>query len=212
MEVVKCEKEQRRRRRRRDSLQGFQVKGRRDPGCVVVLCSEGEKNKKKEKTNPTLTPQVKCCDSPHVSQPLPTPLPPRLGGGGRGEGGHTGEACKPLLSVCSRVICQLSCSARQSLGEIATYSAASSFSPLSWTWARTLGSPLLSLILDTGLSSFLRPFRSFSFSHFVSNRGKNVRVRFAQMLHLARPQYDEMCENKEKKELVAKVPAFQETF
>lgn len=92
---------------------------------------------------------------------LPYP-PPTRRGGSRG-GGHAGEACKPLLSVCSRVICQLSCSARQSLGEIAAYSAASSFSTLSWTWARTLGGPLLSLILDSGLSSFSCLFSLFLF-------------------------------------------------
>lgn len=125
----------------------------------------------------------------------PQPLPPtRRGGGGRG-GGHAGEACKPLLSVCSRVICQLSCSARQSLGEIAAYSAASSFSPLSWTCARTLGGPLLSLILDSGLSSFPRPF--FPLFSFLFQKGEKMSksassdAEWFKTIRLACPQCDE---------------------
>lgn len=39
------------------------------------------------------------------------------------------EACKPLLSMCSKVICQLSCSGRQSLGRDSAYSATSSLFP-----------------------------------------------------------------------------------
>lgn len=109
---------------------------------------------------------------PHPRLPQPGGEGGERGRGGRGGGGHAGEACKPLLSVCSRVICQLSCSARQSLGEIAAYSAASSFSLLSWTWARTLGGPLLSLLLDSGLSSF------FFLLPFCLQKGKMFKFNF----------------------------------
>lgn len=60
-------------------------------------------------------------------------------------------ACKPLLSMCSKVICQLSCSCRQSFGEIA-HILVHPRSHLSWNWARPLALYLLSLL----------PFISFS--------------------------------------------------
>ena len=43
-------------------------------------------------------------------------------------------ACKPLLSMCSKVICQLSCSGRQSFREIA-HILVHPHSLLSWSWA-----------------------------------------------------------------------------
>lgn len=160
--------------------------------CRLVLVGGEQPNK--SKFCPGECQQVKCCDSPHVSHPPP---PPRLGGGGREERGYVGEACKPLLSLCSRVICQLSCSARQSLGEIAAYSAASLFSPLSWTWAPDPRQPAAKphpgyrLVL-LSLSFF------FHVLLFVSVRGKMSQSALldTQMLHVA--QCDEIRENKRK--------------
>lgn len=53
---------------------------------------------------------------------------------GRGEKLTCRVACKPLLSMCSKVICQLSCSGRQSFREIA-HILVHPHSLLSWSWA-----------------------------------------------------------------------------
>lgn len=61
-------------------------------------------------------------------------------------------ACKPLLSMCSRVICQLSCSSGQSFREIA-HILVHPYSFFSWSLAWPLAHYLLSLVL-----SFLCPY------------------------------------------------------
>lgn len=70
-------------------------------------------------------------------------------------------ACKPLLSMCSKVICQLSCSSRQSFKAIAHILLhPRSFFGQSWAWPLTLC--LLSL-LPPALSQSLLAFSSISF-------------------------------------------------
>lgn len=192
--------------------------------CRLVV---GKKNKThKKKTNPTLTwvSLSRWSAAAHLMSPAPSPRRGEERRGGRGGGGgHAGEACKPLLSVCSRVVCQLSCSARQSLGEIAAYSAASWFSPLSWTWPRTLGGPLLSLILDSSLSSFPCPFFTFP---FLFQKENNVKVSFTghpevSNVLLVCPLCDKISKNKRymwfrhpfhEKNLVVKIPTFEKAF
>lgn len=71
-----------------------------------------------------------------------------------------GVACKPLLSMCSKVICQLSCSSRQSFRAIVHILLhPRSFFGQSWAWPLTLC--LLSLLpssLSLSHSFFLHFF------------------------------------------------------
>lgn len=81
-----------------------------------------------------------------------------------------GVACKPLLSMCSKVICQLSCSSRQSFRAIAHILLhPRSFFGQSWAWpSHSLSSkpPLLPLSLSLFLS------HSFFLHFFFSSYGK----------------------------------------